>query len=309
MDEIKALRAAIRNKYKPEVMLLLQTTQNWNCQDANGNTLLHIAIETLVKILQDQMLHKTDFDDVLTVCQDSINIVHLLTARANIAYQNKKRQYPVHKLLDIIDYFDHDIINELLDKVLNEKVLESTTNPHKHVTCGLNFLHLVIIKSKWKAARSAIRKDINVTLKTVCLESALTLLCYHDNAPLDLVQQLARPDNINAQDANGFAPLHLVAQRGNQKCIEVLMKYGASADIGSLLQNNALPIEEYCQCCTENLNSDIYVNLLPTQSSYVRTVLVTLMFYLVRTIPCNYDEVATILEITLLNITEPKLKV
>ena len=211
--EIKTLRAAIRNKYKPEVMLLLQTTPNWNCKDANGNTLLHIAIETLVKDIQDQMLHKTDFDDVLMACADSINIVHLLAARANIALQNKKRQYPVHKLLDIIDYFDHDTIIELLDKVLNEKVLESTTNSQKSVMCGLNFLHLVIIKGKWKAARMAICKNINVTLKTVRLESALTLLCYHDNAPLDLVQQLAHPDNINAPDDQGFAPLHIVAQR------------------------------------------------------------------------------------------------
>ena len=84
------------------------------------------------------------------------------------------------------------------------------------------------------------------------------------------------------------------------------MKYGASADIGS--QDNELPIKEYCQCCTENLNSDIYVNLLPTQSSYVCSVMVQFISYLVTTIPCNYDEVATILEINLLNIIEPKLK-
>ena len=306
MKNIKALRSAVRNKNKPEVALLLGNIVDINIQDGNGNTPLHLAVQVLVKDILGKEKYYTNPDDVLNACRDSIDIVLQLATQADVSIQNKYGQCPMHKALgELTCYFTHDPMEEILDKLLTKEALESTKTSKTYTMHGLNFLHVAMIKGRFKNARLAISKGIDVTLKANKNESALAFLCMHHDAPRDLIQQLAHPDNINAVDYNGFAPLHIAAQNGKSDIIADLIKYGADVDLSD---SQCFPLNQYQKYCAASLQPEVYAQLLPMDPSHLPMIVIDFVQTFFSTMPQNYDNVATILEMILLNLTKMKFK-
>ena len=229
---------------EPEIIdLLVKSGANVNAQDAEGFTPLHMAaIHGNLKIV------KTLFDldaDVNIVTTDGKNAVEL----AHLNEELEIEEYLESKMASSQRTKEKEVDSELADFLMEAYGLSATY----YLTEQLTELNL---RSGWgkdppESTGDKILKEYEEEKPGV---TPLHIASGRINEPeiVDLLVMYGA--NVNAQDAEGFTPLHLAAIHGNLKIVKKLVDLEADVNIITTDGKNAaelahlneeLEIEEY----------------------------------------------------------------
>ena len=132
----------------------------------------------------------------------------------------------------------------------------------------------------WETAWWAIQRGVDITEVTSLNESALSLICKHQQPPLDLVKALLHDDCVNRQDLAGLTPLHHAARSGNKELIQLLLGAGCSTDTRS--EDYTFPLLLYLSNCFKKneFDAETFELLAPSKPEDVHMILFRLILAL-----------------------------
>ena len=160
---------------------------------------------------------------------------------------------PLHELLDVGPLTRIEIPLDLLDMFISNEYDVNSTRIGK--TC----LDIAVEKKHYQAIRHLVKKH-GARAADISAESPISFLAAQPNVPLDVIELLATPQNLN--DAHVFygTPLHRAAYHGHATTSLHLIKLGASVDQIGL---STLPIGCYLRNIGNQFNNELFRNLLP----------------------------------------------
>ena len=241
---VTVLHIASKENNEPEIIdLLVKSGANVNAQDAEGFTPLHMAaIHGNLKIVKKLV----DLDaDVNIVTTDGKNAAEL----AHLNEELEIEEYLESKMASSQRTKEKEVDSELADFLMEAYGLSATY----YLTEQLTELNL---RSGWgkdppEGTGDKILKEYEEEKPGV---TPLHIASGRINEP-DIIDLLVMYGaNVNAQDAEGFTPLHMAAIHGNLKIVKKLVDLDADVNIVTTDGKNAaelahlneeLEIEEY----------------------------------------------------------------
>ena len=228
---------------EPEIIdLLVKSGVNVNAQDAEGFTPLHMAA-TLgnLKVVKKLVDLEADVNIITTDGKSAAELAHL------------------NEELEIEEYLESKMASSQRAK---EKEVDSDLANFLEEAYGSSTTYYLTEQFKELHLRSGWGKDPPGTIDKILKEydeekpgvTPLHIASKRNNEP-EIIDLLVKSgENVNAQDAEGFTPLHLAAIHGNLKIVKKLVDLEADVNIVTTDGKNAvelahlneeLEIEEY----------------------------------------------------------------
>ena len=241
---VTVLHIASKENNEPEIIdLLVKSGANVNAQDAEGFTPLHMAaIHGNLKIVKKLVDLEADVNIVTTDGKNAAELAHLNE-------ELEIEEYLESKMASSQRTKEKEVDSELADFLMEAYGLSTTY----YLTEQLKELNL---RSGWgkdppEGKGDKILKEYEEEKPGV---TPLHIASGRINEP-DIIDLLVMYGaNVNAQDAEGFTPLHMAAIHGNLKIVKKLVDLEADVNIVTTDGKNAaelahlneeLEIEEY----------------------------------------------------------------
>ena len=228
IPNVTLLHIASKKNNEPEIIdLLVKSGANVNAQDAEGFTPLHMAaIHGNLKVVKKLVDLEADVNIITTDGKNAAELAHL------------------NEELDIEEY-------------LESKMASSQRTKEKEVDSELAEL-IQVLRSGWGKDPSEGTGDkiLKEYEKEKPGETVLHIASKKHSEPYIIDLLVKSGANVNAQDAEGFTPLHMAAIHGNLKIVKKLVDLEAdvnivttdgktAAELAHL--NGELEIEEYLE--------------------------------------------------------------
>ncbi|XP_019852449.1 PREDICTED: serine/threonine-protein phosphatase 6 regulatory ankyrin repeat subunit C-like [Amphimedon queenslandica] len=266
-DERTALHYAVLNNHFDSVLFLIENGCNINCQDRGSFTAVHYAVingyhkilETLISNNADLNV-KTEFHEktALHYAVESLDILSfelLINSQAiNVNEKDWKSITPLHSAAqlgcaDMVqrllnknanvncrDMFDLTPLHFVCDsqdgrKDILQLLLEAGADPHlKELRFQHTPLHKAAVQGHFeiisfyltKATKALIINDKCQFIKKLPWTKSLRILCTHYDS---------HEYEISCESHESKTALHLAAENGHAKAVEVLLNHNASIDI------------------------------------------------------------------------------
>ena len=232
-----------------------------NAQDEEGNTLLHIATETLYQELSTDSLYRFPINNILLD-----EIIPLLIENVDVGVRNSVGDLAVYRLIEM-NYTPNRGINvQQFSKLLSNKRIRDICLEDDAIR-----LHDAVKQQKWNSVRELLQKGVDVSVLTKFGNSALTHRCRSRcSIPDDIVRLLFHPGVLNSRINSTSTPLMLAAEHGHSDLILQLVNIGADISIVSDKpeRKNFTPLT-YALLSRQRLSPEIFKALIhPTIVNY-----------------------------------------
>ena len=247
IPDVTLLHIASKQINKPEIIdLLVKSGANVNAQDAEGFTPLHMAaIHGNLKIVKKLVDLEADVNIITTDGKNAAELAHLNE-------ELEIEEYLESKMAASQRTKDRKIDSELVDFLIEAYDLSATYDLTEH------FRKLKLRSGRGKdppeGTTDKILKEYDFQFKEILDVTLLHIASKQINKP-EIIDLLVKSGaNVNAQDAEGFTPLHMAAIHGNLKIVKKLVDLEADVNIITTDGKNAaelahlneeLEIEDY----------------------------------------------------------------
>ena len=247
IPDVTLLHIASKQINKPEIIdLLVKSGANVNAQDAEGFTPLHMAaIHGNLKIVKKLVDLEADVNIITTDGKNAAELAHLNE-------ELEIEEYLESKMAASQRTKDRKIDSELADFLIEAYDLSATYDLTEH------FRKLKLRSGRGKdppeGTTDKILKEYDFQFKEILDVTLLHIASKQINKP-EIIDLLVKSGaNVNAQDAEGFTPLHMAAIHGNLKIVKKLVDLEADVNIITTDGKNAaelahlneeLEIEDY----------------------------------------------------------------
>ncbi|CAJ1099200.1 E3 ubiquitin-protein ligase MIB2-like isoform X2 [Octopus vulgaris] len=238
-DDCTAFHYAVSGKQHTVVPLIASKGANAEKCNAQGNSLLHLAVETGCKDMINKQNVNGDTPLLLACHRGNTEVIQqLLLYKPDVNLENKHNNTPLHWACS---WGFKDIVEQLLlfDADVNRKDIYHYTPLHWACDSGhLEVVQQLLWSSKCCSKTSLTKADVNAVDSDAV--TALHVACGlgYEN----IIKELQIPElKVNAKDIKyGNTPLHWACRSGTKEAVQQLLKSNPDVNLRNIEGNTPL---------------------------------------------------------------------